>query len=127
MPESKQPTKQPTSDAFGANAWLVDEMFEQFRRDPLSVSESWREFFEGYKPAGANLAGRAVLLANVQAPADEVAQQTADGPRTGNGASGGVATLVAPPIPPAPTHVAGTVTTPAAPPAGPGHRCPRQP
>jgi 2-oxoglutarate decarboxylase len=120
VPESKQPTKQPTSDAFGANAWLVDEMFEQFRRDPLSVSESWREFFEGYKPAGANLAGRAVLLANVQAPADEVAQQTADGPRTGNGASGGVATLVAPPIPPAPTHVAGTVTTPAAPPAGPG-------
>ena len=66
MPESKQPTKQPTSDAFGANAWLVDEMFEQFRRDPLSVSESWREFFEGYKPAGANLAGRAVLVANVQ-------------------------------------------------------------
>ena len=58
MPESKQPTKQPTSDAFGANAWLVDEMFEQFRRDPLSVSESWREFFEGYKPAGANLAAR---------------------------------------------------------------------
>ena len=57
-----------------------------------------------------------------------MAQQTADGPRTGNGASGGVGTLVAPPSPPAPTHVAGTVTTPAAPPRwGPGHRCPRQP
>jgi 2-oxoglutarate dehydrogenase E1 component len=31
-------------------------MFEQFRRDPASVSESWREFFAGYKPGGANLA-----------------------------------------------------------------------
>ena len=60
MPEAKQ----PSSDTFGANAWLVDEMFEQFRQDPLSVSESWREFFEGYKPAGANLAGRPVLVPN---------------------------------------------------------------
>jgi 2-oxoglutarate decarboxylase len=40
---------------------LVDEMFEEFRRDPRSVSESWRDFFEGYKPGGANLA-RPVLL-----------------------------------------------------------------
>ncbi len=46
----------PRSDSFGPNAWLVDEMFEEFRRDPSSVSESWREFFEGYKPGGANLA-----------------------------------------------------------------------
>jgi 2-oxoglutarate dehydrogenase E1 component len=39
----------------GANAWLVDDMYEQYRQDPLSVSESWREFFEGYRPGGANL------------------------------------------------------------------------
>jgi 2-oxoglutarate dehydrogenase E1 component len=30
-------------------------MFEEFRRDPSSVSESWRDFFQGYKPGGANL------------------------------------------------------------------------
>jgi multifunctional 2-oxoglutarate metabolism enzyme len=34
----------------GPNAWLVDEMFEQFRTDPSSVSDSWREFFAGYSP-----------------------------------------------------------------------------
>jgi len=34
---------------FGANSWLVDEMFEQFRRDPASVGESWQEFFSDYK------------------------------------------------------------------------------
>ncbi|HEX6392307.1 MAG TPA: multifunctional oxoglutarate decarboxylase/oxoglutarate dehydrogenase thiamine pyrophosphate-binding subunit/dihydrolipoyllysine-residue succinyltransferase subunit [Acidimicrobiales bacterium] len=45
-----------SSSTFGANAWLVDDMYEQYRADPNSVSESWREFFEGYRPGGANLA-----------------------------------------------------------------------
>jgi 2-oxoglutarate decarboxylase len=35
---------------FGPNAWLVDEMYDRFRRDPASVSNSWREFFADYKP-----------------------------------------------------------------------------
>ena len=56
--------RKPNSDTLGPNAWLVDEMFEQFRTDPTSVSESWREFFEGYKPGGANLVRRPVLLPN---------------------------------------------------------------
>ncbi|MEY4231687.1 MAG: putative 2-oxoglutarate dehydrogenase component, partial [Actinomycetota bacterium] len=30
---------------FGANSWLVDEMYAEFLTDPESVSESWREFF----------------------------------------------------------------------------------
>jgi 2-oxoglutarate dehydrogenase E1 component len=38
-------------------------MFEQFRADPQAVGESWREFFEGYRPGGANLA-RPVLVAH---------------------------------------------------------------
>src|SRR5437763_3672635 len=40
---------------FGPNAWLVDEMYEQYRTDPSSVSESWRDFFgderDGEQPA----------------------------------------------------------------------------
>ncbi|HEY5664913.1 MAG TPA: multifunctional oxoglutarate decarboxylase/oxoglutarate dehydrogenase thiamine pyrophosphate-binding subunit/dihydrolipoyllysine-residue succinyltransferase subunit, partial [Ilumatobacter sp.] len=35
--------------AFGANSWLVEEMFEQYRADPDSVGESWREFFQDYR------------------------------------------------------------------------------
>src|SRR5687767_7453236 len=35
--------------AFGANSWLVEEMYEQYRADPESVGESWREFFEDYR------------------------------------------------------------------------------
>ena len=39
--------------AFGANAWLVEEMYESYLADPGSVSESWREFFADYKAADA--------------------------------------------------------------------------
>ncbi|TAN22587.1 MAG: multifunctional oxoglutarate decarboxylase/oxoglutarate dehydrogenase thiamine pyrophosphate-binding subunit/dihydrolipoyllysine-residue succinyltransferase subunit [Actinomycetota bacterium] len=39
-----------TYGAFGPNAWLVDEMYEQFQNDPSSVSPSWQEFFADYKP-----------------------------------------------------------------------------
>jgi multifunctional 2-oxoglutarate metabolism enzyme len=38
--------------SFGANAGLVDEMYERFRGDPSSVSASWRDFFEDYRPEG---------------------------------------------------------------------------
>src|SRR5215210_6463641 len=34
--------------AFGPNAWLVDDMYERYLRDPASVAESWRDFFDGY-------------------------------------------------------------------------------
>ncbi len=36
----------------GANAWLVDEMYEQYQSDPDSVGENWREFFADYRPLG---------------------------------------------------------------------------
>jgi len=41
-----------TAGAFGANAWLVDDMYEQFHQDPLSVSQTWREFFADYRDDG---------------------------------------------------------------------------
>ena len=39
--------------SFGANSWLVEEMYEQYRSDPESVGESWREFFEDYRSVTA--------------------------------------------------------------------------
>ncbi len=35
-------------DVTGPNAWLVDEMYEQYLSDPASVTESWQEFFADY-------------------------------------------------------------------------------
>ncbi len=40
------------SGAFGPNAWLVEDMYERFRADPESVSASWQEFFDDYRPTG---------------------------------------------------------------------------
>ncbi len=34
---------------FGANSWLVEEMYEQYTADPTSVSDAWREFFSDYR------------------------------------------------------------------------------
>ena len=34
---------------FGPNAWLVEEMFEQYRSNPMTVSAAWQEFFADYK------------------------------------------------------------------------------
>jgi len=36
---------------FGANSWLVEEMYEQYRIDPASVSSPWQEFFSDYRGA----------------------------------------------------------------------------
>ncbi|HSS08648.1 MAG TPA: multifunctional oxoglutarate decarboxylase/oxoglutarate dehydrogenase thiamine pyrophosphate-binding subunit/dihydrolipoyllysine-residue succinyltransferase subunit [Acidimicrobiales bacterium] len=36
----------------GPNAWLVDDMYEQYRQDPSSVNESWQEFFADYHHGG---------------------------------------------------------------------------
>ena len=46
---SDSDTRDGFADAFGANSWLVDEMYEQYRDDPDSVSAAWQEFFEDYK------------------------------------------------------------------------------
>ena len=37
------------ASSFGPNAWLVDEMYEQYLLDAGSVSEAWREFFADYR------------------------------------------------------------------------------
>ncbi|HVV37934.1 MAG TPA: multifunctional oxoglutarate decarboxylase/oxoglutarate dehydrogenase thiamine pyrophosphate-binding subunit/dihydrolipoyllysine-residue succinyltransferase subunit [Acidimicrobiales bacterium] len=37
----------------GPNEWLVEEMFDQYKADPNSVPESWREFFADYRPNAA--------------------------------------------------------------------------
>ncbi len=53
MPDQSLEVGEPVpGGAFGPNAWLVDDMYDQFRRDPQSVSESWREFFADYVPGG---------------------------------------------------------------------------
>ncbi|MGH9101686.1 MAG: 2-oxo acid dehydrogenase subunit E2, partial [Acidimicrobiales bacterium] len=53
MPPGRSSEAGSALGAFGPNAWLVDDMYEQYRRDPGSVSESWHEFFAGRAAPGA--------------------------------------------------------------------------
>jgi multifunctional 2-oxoglutarate metabolism enzyme len=41
---------------FGANDWLVEEMYERYQADPTSVEPSWIEFFKTYNPAAGTAA-----------------------------------------------------------------------
>ncbi|HSX67258.1 multifunctional oxoglutarate decarboxylase/oxoglutarate dehydrogenase thiamine pyrophosphate-binding subunit/dihydrolipoyllysine-residue succinyltransferase subunit [Nocardioides sp.] len=41
----------PLSD-FGANEWLVDEMFEQYKKDPSSVGPEWTSYFAARNGSG---------------------------------------------------------------------------
>ena len=74
---------------FGANSWLVEEMYEQFRTDPQSVSEAWREFFSDYRSQNPSLGTPAVAAVD-HSVAPEVVP---------SGPAKGTTTTAAPPAP----------------------------
>ncbi|MCW2785350.1 MAG: kgd [Marmoricola sp.] len=55
--------------AFGDNEWLVDEMYEQYQKDPASVDPAWWDFFASYKD-GSNGATPVTPAAPAAAPAE---------------------------------------------------------
>ncbi|HEU5267423.1 MAG TPA: multifunctional oxoglutarate decarboxylase/oxoglutarate dehydrogenase thiamine pyrophosphate-binding subunit/dihydrolipoyllysine-residue succinyltransferase subunit, partial [Jatrophihabitans sp.] len=48
---STEPTSAPSD--FGANEWLVEDMYERYLSDPNSVDAAWHDFFADYRPGGA--------------------------------------------------------------------------
>ncbi|HEX3564953.1 MAG TPA: 2-oxo acid dehydrogenase subunit E2, partial [Acidimicrobiales bacterium] len=78
------------SGAFGPNAWLVEDMYDRFRADPTSVSDSWREFFTDYRPVTGAPTGQvpsvtATAVAPAPAPAQPKEAPTQNGAATGGG------------------------------------------
>ena len=71
--------QESSGSAFGANSWLVEEMYEQYRADPDSVGESWREFFEDYRSVTA-AAHPEAAPAPLAAPAAPAPTATAPAP-----------------------------------------------
>ncbi|MFF2768019.1 hypothetical protein ACFVUP_12915, partial [Streptomyces bacillaris] len=81
--------------AFGANEWLVDEIYQQYLQDPSSVDRAWWDFFADYKPGSSG---------------------TADKPAPGAAASGAAATQAPAATPPAqPAAPAAAAPAPAKP------------
>ncbi|GAA2736141.1 multifunctional oxoglutarate decarboxylase/oxoglutarate dehydrogenase thiamine pyrophosphate-binding subunit/dihydrolipoyllysine-residue succinyltransferase subunit [Streptomyces nogalater] len=83
-----QAGKNPAA-AFGANEWLVDEIYQQYLQDPNSVDRAWWDFFADYKPgapatpapAGAAATGAAETTTAPQAPAAPAPRAAAPAPQ----------------------------------------------
>ena len=60
--------------SFGQNEWLVDEMYQQFKKDPQSVDPEWRDYFSKNTPKtkGEKLSN----MAKPAAPTKEEAAET---------------------------------------------------
>ena len=74
------------STTFGPNAWLVDEMHDQYLEDPSSVSESWQDFFADYRKDGGRRgdgAPAAAAPSTTAPPAPEQAAPAAPPPAPG--------------------------------------------
>ena len=69
---------------FGANAWLVDELYEQFKADKNSVDKAWWPVLEAYQPENAAPAAAGGDAASTAAPAAEPHPVTAPIPVIGN-------------------------------------------
>jgi 2-oxoglutarate dehydrogenase E1 component len=57
---------------FGANEWLVEELYEQFTIDPNSVDKAWWPILQAYRPVDTGAAAPATPTA---APAAEAASE----------------------------------------------------
>ena len=80
------------SGEFGANEWLVDEMYERYRVDKHSVDKSWWPILENYQPgASAPLAAEPAAESPAASPAAEApaaatpSAETPAAPTAGNG------------------------------------------
>ncbi|GCD88308.1 multifunctional oxoglutarate decarboxylase/oxoglutarate dehydrogenase thiamine pyrophosphate-binding subunit/dihydrolipoyllysine-residue succinyltransferase subunit [Nocardioides sp. LS1] len=86
MPQSSgnqsdsQSPEQPSAD-FGANEWLVEEMYDQYVKDPSSVDATWVKYFQA-NGGGANgqAANGAVAVKQAEKPAAPAAAPAAKAP-----------------------------------------------
>ncbi|GHD57263.1 MULTISPECIES: multifunctional oxoglutarate decarboxylase/oxoglutarate dehydrogenase thiamine pyrophosphate-binding subunit/dihydrolipoyllysine-residue succinyltransferase subunit [Streptomyces] len=109
--------KNPAS-GFGANEWLVDEIYQQYLQDPNSVDRAWWDFFADYKPGGAATPVKADeneksstttdgASAQAAAPAAK-APQAADAAATGAARAAAPSTAAPTPVSPAPAPAPAT-------------------
>ncbi len=100
-----------STDDFGANDWLIEELFEQYQSDPASVDPTWAAYFSGGAAGSATPGGQlsaeaettakaASLNGAPEAPAD-LTHRVAAGPTPKVEAAPNVTPIVDEPAPPA--------------------------
>jgi 2-oxoglutarate dehydrogenase E1 component len=75
---------------FGANEWLVEEMYERYLADPNTVDAAWHDFFADYRPNvhGLNTSDANGTGATTASPAPETVETRAVAPGAGAPADG---------------------------------------
>jgi multifunctional 2-oxoglutarate metabolism enzyme len=105
--DTDQGAEKNPAAGFGANEWLVDEIYQQYLRDPNSVDRAWWDFFADYKPGGATTAPATAAAPAAPAPVTPAP--------------------VAPPAAAPTTAAPATATPPAPAPAAPVKQAPAKP
>ena len=75
-------TPSSTSSApadFGANEWLVEDMYERYQVDPNSVDAAWHDFFADYRPDGTSTGNGRTPASDID-PEAETATETPAAP-----------------------------------------------
>ena len=69
-------------DGFGANQWLVDELWEQYKQDKNLVDPAWWDFFADYTPKEPTLkrTKRPTQISSTPAPATPATPATPQPP-----------------------------------------------
>ena len=96
----QSPTSAPAEADFGANDWLLEEMYEQYAVDPSSVDQTWAEYFKAHgaptTDAGNGAASEAPQPQPQQAPEPRAASaETPDSAETPRSAGPKVTTATA--------------------------------
>jgi len=75
VPQSSgsQSPEQPSAD-FGANEWLVEEMYDQYQKDPGSVDATWVKYFQANGQTNGHAAAAATKTEEKPAPKAEPKQ-----------------------------------------------------
>ena len=74
-----------SSANFGQNEWLVDQMYQQYKKDPESVDPEWRKYFEKNGDTAGSSAGadNGAATSTQSAPAASAGAATATSGRRG--------------------------------------------
>ncbi|KRC34127.1 multifunctional oxoglutarate decarboxylase/oxoglutarate dehydrogenase thiamine pyrophosphate-binding subunit/dihydrolipoyllysine-residue succinyltransferase subunit [Oerskovia sp. Root22] len=70
-PKAESESISAASSVFGANEWLVDELYEQYLQDKNAVDPAWWDFFADYRPGekSAEVNGSPAPVNGASAPA----------------------------------------------------------
>src|SRR5437763_13720507 len=91
----------PALGDFGANEWLVEDMYERYLANPSSVDEAWHEFFADFR-GGAPTDTAPAEAVPAAPPAAAAAAPVAQAPTPAAPTASVAAAQPPPPAPPAP-------------------------